>query len=149
MEQEPVDALRAVRLTREQLASRAHWSFPRHASVGVLLGTMVASFALPDAWPIAVVAACLVATVLIVRRDRLRDGFFVSGYRPGRTLPVTIALLVTSFGALHAAIVLKADKGLVWAPIAVGLVFAVLATAASILWERVYRQELMTRSHGQ
>ena len=149
MEQEQVDALRAVRLTREQLASRARWSFPRHASVGVLLGTMIASFALPTGWPIAVVAACLVATLLIVRRDRQRDGFFVNGYRPGRTLPVTIALLMISFGALYAAIFLKTDKGLIWAPIAVGLVLAVLATAASILWERVYRQELMAHFHGQ
>jgi len=149
MKQEPIDALRAVRLTREQLAFQARWSFARHASVGVLLGVMIASFALPDGWPIAVVAACLVATVLIVRRDRQRDGFFVSGYRPGRTLPVTIALLVISFGALLAAIVLKADKGVIWAPIAIGLVLAVLATAASILWERVYRQELMAHSHGE
>ena len=141
-EQEAARTLDMMQATRGVLAARTRWSLARHAAVGVLLGGLIAGYALPGSWPVVMVVVCLAVTVAIVARDRSRDGFFVNGYRPGRTQRITFALVAIAVTALASAIVLKEQYGLDWAPVAIGIVLAVVATIVSIVWERVYRQEL-------
>lgn len=139
---EAARSLEMMRATRGALAARTRWSLARHAAVGLLLGSLIAGYALPGPGPVMVGVVCMGATVAIVARDRRRDGFFVNGYRPGRTRRITFALVAIAFGALLSAIALKERYGLNWAPVAIGIVLAVVATLASIAWELVYRQEL-------
>lgn len=148
-EVEAARSLEMMQSTRELLAKRAQWSFARHAAVGLLLGGLIAGYALPGSWPVIVAATCMAATAMVVARDRRRDGFFVSGYRPGRTRWVTLALLLVALGALVSAVILKTRYGLVWAPLAIGSGMTVFATIISIVWERVYRRELDGAPHGR
>lgn len=141
-EQEAGRSLEMMRAARGMLAARTRWSSARHAAVGLLLGGLIAGYALPGSWPVVVVVVCLAVTVAIVARDRQRDVFFVNGYRTGRTRPITFALAAIAFAALVSAISLKQRYGLDWAPVAIGIVLAIVATIVSIVWERVYRQEL-------
>lgn len=140
-EQEAANALQAMRVTRSRMARRAQWSLGRHAAFGAVMGALVASYALPGGWPMLGVAGCVLASWAIVAGDRRRDGFFVNGYRRGRTRGLTFALLALALAALAAAIALRA-KGLAWAPLVIGGALTVLGTAASVVWERVYRREL-------
>lgn len=141
-ESEASQALAAIRSTRSQMARRAHWSFGRHAAFGLVMGGLVASYALPAPWPILGVMLCMAATALIVARDRSRDGFFVSGYRRGKTLRLSILIGLVTLAALAGAIALRTAYGLLWAPVAIGAAVALGCTIGSMVWERVYRREL-------
>lgn len=141
-QREAADALRSMHAAQVRLAGRARWSAWRHAAFGVIMGGLIASYALPGPWAVVGVALCLLGTALIVRRDRQRDGFFVSGYRAGATRRLTIVLLVVTFAALAAAVVLRDRYGIAWAPVALGAVVALVAARASLAWERLYREEL-------
>ncbi|MBD8737735.1 hypothetical protein [Sphingomonas sp. CFBP 13706] len=148
-EMEAAQSLELMRTTRGALAARAKWSLARHAAVGLLLGGLIAGYALPGPWPMVLAGACMAATAMVVARDRRRDGFFVSGYRSGRTWWVTFAMLLVGLAALVGAIVLKQRYGITWAPVAIGGGMAVFATIMSIVWERMYRQELDGARHGR
>lgn len=148
-EAEAARSLEMMRAKRGALAERAKWSSARHAAVGLLLGGLIAGYALPGPWPVIVAGACMAGTAMVVARDRRRDGFFVSGYRPGRTRWVTFVMLLVGLAALVGAIALKTRYGLAWAPLAIGSGMAVFATITSIVWERVYRRELGGARHGR
>lgn len=148
-EAEAARSLEMMQATRVALAERAKWSFVRHAAVGMLLGGLIAGYALSGPWPVIVAGACMAGTAMVIARDRHRDGFFVSGYRPGRTRWVTFVMLLVAFGALVGAIVLKTRYSLTWAPVLIGSGMAVFATTISIVWERVYRRELDGAQHGR
>jgi len=148
-EVEAARSLEMMHTARGALAERARWSFARHAAVGLLLGGLIAGYALPDPWPVIVAGACMAATAIVIARDRRRDGFFVSGYRPGRTRWVTFLMLLVGLCALVGAIGMKTRYGLAWAPFVIGSGMAVFATVTSIMWERVYRRELGGARHGR
>jgi hypothetical protein len=138
-------ALAALAETRRRMAERAHWSFRRHLAVGLLVGMLVASYALPPVGTLVAVAIALVATLLLVRSDRRRDGFFVNGYRAGRTRQVALLFVAVAMLGLAAALVGKHVYGLTWVPLVAGAAVAVLGTIASLQWERVYRADLAER----
>lgn len=146
-EMDAAQSLEMVRTTRGALAARAKWSLARHAAVGLLLGGLIAGYALPYPWPMVLAGACMAATAMVVARDRRRDGFFVSGYRSGRTRWVTFAILLVGLAALMGVIVLQNRYGITWAPVAIGSAMAVFATMMSIVWERVYQRELGGARH--
>jgi hypothetical protein len=148
-EAEAARSLEMMRARRGALAERAKWSLARHAAVGLLLGGLIAGYALPGPWPVIVSGACMAGTAMVVARDRRRDGFFVSGYRPGRTRWVTFVMLLVALGALVGAVVLKTRYGLTWAPAAIGSGIAVFATIISMVWEHVYRRGLDGARHGR
>jgi hypothetical protein len=135
------EALRALRSVQGRFAARARWSWQRHAAFGVVMGGLVASYALPPVERVGAIFLCCLAVIVIALRDRRRDGFFVNGYRRGRTRRVTAVLLVVALGTLAAALLGK-EQGWWWAPLAAGVLLSVFATAASMAWERVYRNEL-------
>jgi hypothetical protein len=151
MDQHPTDiaaaeaALAALAETRGRIAERAHWSLQRHLAVGLLVGMIVASYALPPLGTLVAGAIALVGTLLLVRADRRRDGFFVNGYRPGRTRLVALLFVAVAMVGLVAAVVGKQVYGLIWVPLVAGAVVAALGTFASLQWERVYRADLVER----
>ena len=135
------EALRALKTVQGRFATRARWSWQRHAAFGAVMGALVASYALPLAGTVAGMLLCCIAIVAIVVRDRRRDGFFVNGYRAGRTRRVTALMLVVALGMLAAALLGK-EHGWWWAPLAAGALLFVFATRASMAWERAYREDL-------
>ena len=139
---EAARALAALSETRRRMAQRAHWSLPRHMATGALVGALVASYALPPKAQLGAMAVVLILLGLLVQRDRKRDGFFVNGYRRGRTRRVAFLLLGIATIGLVAGAVGKIGYDLDWAPIVCGGVVFVLGTLASIAWERAYRADL-------
>ena len=137
------EALAAIRVVRTRMAGRARWSLARHAAFGVAMGGLVASYALPFPWTFGGLALCLLLTAAIAWRDRRRDGFFINGYRVGRTRGIAIDLALITMAALLVAATLKERWR--WAPLAAGLVVFAVATLGSIAWERAYRRELQGR----
>lgn len=140
-DQDANEALRALKTVQGRFAMRARWSWQRHAAFGAVMGGLVASYALPPAGRVAGILLCCLAMVAIAVRDRRRDGFFVNGYRAGRTRRVTAVLLLTALGTLAAGVLGK-EQGWWWAPLAAGALLAVFATRASMAWERAYREDL-------
>jgi len=139
---DPADALEALQAARRRMAGRARWSFGRHLAVGLVMGVLVASYALPGALQLLGLVPCLIAVALIIARDRRRDGFFVSGYRAGRTRPFTFLLLGGVFLLVILAVAARIALGWGWAPLAAGLAVVPLVTWGSLHWERIYRREL-------
>ena len=135
-------ALEAMRASRERLAAAANCPPARHLAFAGLMGAMVASQAAPPMATIAIEALLLVGVGLLLAWDRRRTGMFINGYRVGRTQPVTLSLLLFALAMLAVGIWLKAENGLVWAPLACGLVVAVVSYVASAFWQRIYRHEL-------
>ena len=135
-------ALAALAQARWRMAQRAHWPLWRHIAFGALMGMLVASYALPTSiQPIGVVLA-LLCTFLLVRYDRRRDGFFINGYRAGRTRRIALQFVAVALVGLVIAIVAKFRFGLVWGPLVVGAILVILGTLSSLAWERAYRADL-------
>jgi hypothetical protein len=129
---------------RGQIADKARCPPSWHAAFGVMMGAMVAGQALPSHLSIGVTVLCLGAAVFMMRAARRRMGFFVNGYRRGRTLWVAIGLLGIIEAMLFAGIGLKETWGLAWAPVVCGLIVAPIAVGGSYLWQAVYREEMLT-----
>lgn len=141
-ESEAARALAGMQGAKVRLAGRAHWSFARHAVVGLVLGALVGGAILPPGWWILVEAACFLVMAAVVMRDRARDGFFVNGYRAGPTRWIAVALALFVLGALLGAVRAAHTPGWEWGAPALGVTTAIVATLASMMWERVYRREL-------
>lgn len=135
-------ALAAVAETRQRLASRAQWSFGRHLAFGALVGALIASYALPPKGTLLVVAAIVLLTFGVIARDRARDGFFVNGYRKGRTRSITCLFVGVTMAGLAAALIGKQVYGLASVPLLAGLFVGTYGSWASRAWERAYRAEL-------
>lgn len=140
--------LAQMQAARGEVARRARWSIARHAAFGVVMGGLVASYALPGGWTLVGLGACLTGTALIAAWDRRRDGFFVNGYRAGRTRLLALLLCLVALATLGLAVALRTRFGIAWAPLALGALLALLGTGASIAWERLYRGELERARHG-
>lgn len=135
-------ALDAANQARQQLAGQAHWSWPRHALVGLQLGGLVASPAFGLFGLIAAIILVLVTTPLIVWSDRRRDGFFVNGYKSGPTRRVAYLMAAGGIGLLIGGLALR--DGFDWpsAPLVCGVIALLVGTFGSRWWEQVYRRDL-------
>ena len=67
---------------------------------------------------------------------------FINGYRAGRTQGLTFGLLGFTLAVLALVLWLKLERGLIWAPVAGGVVVAIVAYVASAVWQGIYRREL-------
>ena len=113
----------------------------RHAAVGLLMAALVASPVLPTPLRFAVLVLVLVAIAGLLAADRRRTGVFVNGYRRGWTLVVSLVMLV----ALVGLFMLSARAGLAGnslTPLLLAAVAFVVATAGSVIWQRVFVAEL-------
>lgn len=135
-------ALSTVRDTRAELAHAVRCPPWRHALFGVLAGAYVAGPAAGYPGLLYVCVGVIVAATLIVRADRRRMGVFVNGYRRGKTLPRTFALVGGLIGLCMLGLWEKEAHGLDWFPIAAGLVTAPAAMIGSMGWERTFRREM-------
>jgi hypothetical protein len=84
----------------------------------------------------------MAALLWLARGDKLRTGVFVNGWRKGRTLPISILLLLVLLGLMALA---RRGHGLPFpAPVTLlaGGLALVLGTLSSIWWQRVYIAEL-------
>jgi hypothetical protein len=138
-------ALEDAQKVRADLADKVRCPPSRHLAFGFLMGAMVAGHAGPPPVSMTVLVLCLGGVVLMVRATRKRMGFFVNGYRRGRTLWVVLSLLAFVETVLFSGIWLKEAWHVAWAPLAGGVVVAAVTTAASYLWQAAYRAEMLSR----
>jgi len=139
------DALRALEqaeAVRREVAQRAvcppHW----HLAFGLLMATLIAAQAAPPLYAVGIMALWAGAFVLMLRAIRRRLGFFVNGWRRGRTLRVSIALLVYCELLLMASLWLKLSQHIGWAPLAAAALVFPGAVYGSYVWQRVYLAEM-------
>lgn len=142
LETDPAVALVAVRQSRERLAAAVDCPPTRHLAFAALMGALVACQAAPPVFVLIIEALLFVGIGLIVVWDRRRTGMFINGYRAGKTIYLTFALLAFTLIMLGLTVWLKEARGLIWAPLVGGGVVAVVAWYASALWTRIYLREL-------
>jgi hypothetical protein len=139
---EAAAALSAMQESRARLAAVANCPPERHLAFAGILGGLVASQAAPPFVTMALEALFFAAIGLVVLWDRKRTGMFINGYRAGRTRPMTFSLLAVALSLGALGIWLKLSYGLVWAPVACGVVVAIAAYFMSAAWQNIYRREL-------
>ena len=136
------EALEEARVAKARLAQKLSCPPYMHALFGALYGTLVASWAASDTWMFKIEAGVIVVGLAMFFWMRRRMGFFVNGYRKGRTRPIVFALLLIYFAAFSSAAFLKAQYHLAWPALALGAVMFCVGTYASVVWQRTYRREL-------
>jgi hypothetical protein len=136
-------ALEGMDAAKRELARTAANCPPwRHAAFGLMMAMLVGGLGFGPAIQMPLVALAMAAVALLVADDRRRYGLFVNGYRRGRTLPVTLALLgamiVLGAAEIHARIadLSPATK------LGIAAIAFVIAVIASVAFARVYRREL-------
>jgi hypothetical protein len=113
----------------------------RHAAVGVVMAALVASPVLAMPLRFAVLVLVLVGIAGLMAADRRRTGVFVNGYRLGWTLIVSMVMLVALVG-LFVVSARAGQAGDFQTPLLLAAVAFVVATAGSVIWQRVFVAEL-------
>jgi hypothetical protein len=147
MEQEfdPRDALAAASGARQRLAARAvspWWYAPLY---GLGVGGMVASFALPGPLAIIGIVASTALVVTIYTVWKAKTGLGVSGYRRGRTLPLTLLFVAVLLVLMIVAVRFGQERGEPEVALACGAIAGVIAALASHAWDRIWRAEMRER----
>ncbi|RJG55896.1 hypothetical protein D0Z70_07640 [Sphingobium terrigena] len=137
-------ALDGIADIRRELALKAtDCPFWRHAVFAAIMAVMVFASGLNLLPQAALSIAGLAGVAWVAMDDRRRYGMFINGYRKGRTLPVSLALLAATLGAVafeyHARF---AGLSLTVKLAIAGIAFLV-ALEASYAWNRAYRHELL------
>lgn len=143
---DPADAIAIREAARRNMVSRAKtpwWYAPLY---GLGCGGMIASIALPLAFIPLGVVACSMLILSGYMAWSHASGLSVNGYRRGRTLPVTIMLIIAFVLFGGAAAALRFAAGLGWAPLACGIAFAPVAGLASAAWDRAWRADILSRA---
>jgi hypothetical protein len=139
-------ALEGVNRTEQRLAERARWPFHRHALFGLAEGLIVAGVAQPTPIAAAAIVAAMVLVVVCIMDDRRRHGIIISGWQEGATRPLTLALAAFALMmAMFSAFSRDGESAQSVGYLLGGVTF-VVCTAASLLWERVYRAQLTGRA---
>jgi hypothetical protein len=135
-------ALEEARAARSRLADTLRCPPYMHAVFGALLGGLVASEAASDRGTLIIegIIASVAMVIFIVQRRRL--GFFINGYRRGRTRPVALAVAGVYLLLFSLAAYLKGADGLHWPALALGLLMFGLGTRASVVWQARYQAEM-------
>lgn len=141
-DQQARDALASIAAAQSQLAKTQTFPLWRHAALGVVSALLIAAIAAPQSYFALFYIPSMAGIVWLVRYDRRTTGTFVNGWRWGRTLPVSLVLLALLLGLVFFAHRTRADgafssEGLL--AIAAGFV---LGTVFSMVWQRVYIEEL-------
>lgn len=113
----------------------------RHAAFAAVLALLILAVALHGSLWSAPFSFAMAGLVLIFRWDRKQTGMFVNGYRAGRTLPLTIALLIAVVGLAGAAFRLSSG-GEPMLALATVLAAFLIALGASLWWERIFLAEM-------
>ena len=113
----------------------------RHALVGVVMAALVASPVLPLPLRFGALVLILIGIFGIMFADRRRTGVFVNGYRRGKTLIVSIVMLVALVG-LFSASSRAALAGDFNTPLLLAAAAFVVTTVGSVIWQRIFVAEL-------
>ena len=137
-----MSALGAIDGAQAALARAADCPPWRHAAFGGVMGLIIFSGGVEPPLSFALLAVSFVSIALIVISDRRRMGMFINGYRKGATRPLTFVMLgtmlVIAWAEFHAR-----EAGLSMATrIGLALIAAAIATAMSVMWQRIFRREM-------
>jgi hypothetical protein len=136
-------ALDDARRIKAEFADKAACPPGWHFVFGALMGSVVAAQAANPPYTLYLEGGVVVAVALLLVFWKRRMGYFINGYRAGRTRRVTATLLAVFLVVYGVSVYLKAARGLAWAPLAGAVIVFVAATWASVVWQRVYRAELL------
>jgi len=139
------EALRALEQTeamRREVAQRTECPPRWHIAFGLLLATIAAGQATPLPYNVCIEVFCIIAVAVFARAQRRRIGFFVNGWRQGRTLPVTFALLAYFMLIYWAGLWLKFNTHIWWAPLAAAILIFPGAVYGSYARQRAFRAEM-------
>jgi hypothetical protein len=135
-------ALEEVRVAQARMAQKVACPPYKHALFGAMLGSIVAAQGGPPPVMFGVEGLVMLTAVVMFVLYRRKNGFFVNGYRKGRTRPVVFAMLAVYVVVLGAAGLIKEIYKLAWPALVLGLLMFCVATWASVVWQRVYQREL-------
>lgn len=128
---------------RELAESGPKYPLWRHAAFAAVMATLVLGQGFDQPWQLLMLVFPMAAVAWLVADDRKRYGVFVNGYRKGRTLPVTLALVALMLGAMGGEIYARFnDVGLGVKLGIAGFAF-VVALLMSLWWTRIYDRELL------
>lgn len=135
-------ALEAKRQAEAQMAKAANCPPWRHAVFGLMLGGLIASFAFGFVLRTAILVAVLACIPILIHSDRKRMGMFINGYRRGKTRLVTFAILALWFPLYAVSVYYGLERHDHQLPLLLGAAGFVLATAGSVIWQRVFVREM-------
>ena len=139
---EAATALDRVGRTEKKLAEHSHWPFHRHAMYGLAQGLIIAAIAQPLNIAGSMIAASAALFGLCVWDDRRRHGMFVTGWQPGATRPLMMMLVLFVTLMTAASLVVRDGESAQPLGYLAGLVTFVICTAASLIWQKIYRRQL-------
>lgn len=139
---EALAALDAKRAAEAQMARAANCPPWRHVVFGLLMGGLIASFAFEFAVRTAILVIVLACIPIIVRSDRRRMGMFINGYRRGKTRLVVAGILALWIPLYALSVYYGLGRNDHRMPLLLGLVGFALATAGSVVWQRVFVREM-------
>ena len=134
-------ALDAMGASERKLAAAAACPPWRHAAFGLVMAALVAAPAVAMPLRLAVPALAFLAVLGIVQSDRRRTGMFVNGYRRGKTLFLTLGILVANLGLylLSISAGLRGETGTV---ILLSVAAFLISVVGSVIWQRIFVREL-------
>ena len=139
----PEQSLAALHTARTRLAlAQAHWPWSRHAAFAALIAALAAVQGAPLPFNVLGDALICCGAAVIMSTDRKRRGVFVNGWRAGRTLPLTLAVVALTVALGLLGLWLSRERGFAWAPLAIGAVLFPVGLLFSKAWEAIYRREL-------
>ena len=138
------ESLAAIASANRAVAAASAAPLWRHAAFGGVMGTIVLSMALDTPLNFALLAGAMAVVAWLVHWDRKHTGMFVNGFRAGRTLPLTLAMLISTLAlaVLAARLGNEGETGLAWL---IGLAAFAIAFGTSLLWERIFLREMGVR----
>lgn len=134
-------ALDAVASAKRSVAAASAAPLWRHAAFGLVMALLLLSVAAGDPFWLLPWALSVIGMAMLFWWDRRQTGMFVNGYRRGRTLPLTIALLIVLVALTSAAhrLNLYGHPELALLTVPAGFVVAFLT---SLWWERIFLREM-------
>lgn len=139
---EAVGSLANLRTQRLALAERAiavPWYAPLY---GLLCGLAVASGSAPLSWSWPGLLTSSVGLAVLYRTWMNMTGVSVNGYRRGQTRTIAIGMGFTFAALTIGAAVLRLRHGFAWAPVAGGIIGALVGFLGSRAWDRAWLKQL-------
>lgn len=121
--------------------ARLDWPLWRELVLGGAFGVLTGAHALPTPWDLVLILVC-VGVILVMVRNYVSQPVWVSGYRKGRTLPVTIGFVVGWIALYFGTMVAYDLTGALWIPIGAGLLSFAAFMVFNRLWLAIWRAEM-------
>lgn len=135
-------ALDAVDAAQGKLADIMDCPPWRHAAFGAVMAGLILGMGLGGSAYIVLLMCSLTGTVLLVRDDRRRYGVWANGWRKGRTLAVSVALMAVMLALIMAQVHARQAGLSLLTRCGISAIAFALAAAFSVVWSKVYIAEL-------